>query len=88
MTTAAARRLAVTMPYHATLYAGWDDHRGTVVGFQSEDEARAFAASRPEPLIDLCRKGDGVIGIRRMVAHPLLPTDILQLRDDFPQDAR
>lgn len=72
---------AVAHPFHVSLYADWYSDP-TTVGFQAEDDARAFAQSRPEPIIDLVQRGRGVIGSRRMLAHP---AGIHTERDDFPQ---
>ena len=77
-----AYRSAVAHPYHVSLYAGWADHVGLTVGFQTEEEARSFAASRPEPLIDLVRRDGGVIAQRRLIA---LSTRYVDPIDDFPQ---
>lgn len=65
-----AYRSAVAHPYHVSTYRGWADHHPLVVGFQTEDEARAYAAGRPEPLIDLVQRDCGVIAARRMLRHP------------------
>lgn len=75
-------RFAATFPYAVHLYADWADHDGIHVGFQSESDARRFAAGRPEPLVDLVRRDGGVIANRRMLA--LRPDD--RLRDDFPAE--
>ena len=83
-----AYRSAVAHPYHVSLYAGWADHVGLTFGFQTEEEARSFAASRPEPLIDLVRRDHGVIAARRMVRPMMAPHAMREPfvgRDDFPQ---
>ena len=77
-----AYRSAVAHPFHVSLYADWSDHDGLTVGFQTEEEARSFAASRPEPLIDLVRRDGGVIAQRRLIA---LSTRYVDPIDDFPQ---
>ena len=75
-------------PYHVSLYADWSDD-GLTVGFQTEEEARSFAASRPEPLIDLVKRDHGVIAQRRMVAHPTWAgtgrSRVFRAIDAFPQ---
>ena len=84
-----AYRSAVAHPFHVSLYAGWSDHDGLTVGFQTEEEARSFAASRPEPLVDLVRRDGGVIAQRRMVAHPTWAgtgrSRVFRAIDAFPQ---
>lgn len=65
----AAYRSAVAHPYHVSAYRDWSSAAPVTVGFQTEAEARAFAASRPEPIIDLVERDRGVIGTRR--AGPL-----------------
>jgi hypothetical protein len=74
-----AYRSAVAHPYHVSTYQSWADHDPFVVGFQTEAEARAYAAGRPEPLIDLVQRDVGVIAARRAFgAHTFT------YRDDFP----
>ena len=81
----AAYRSAVAHPFHVSAFADWSEATVPVtVGFQTEAEARAFASMRPEPIIDLARKGDGVIAVRRMIDHPLLP-GLASMHDDFPE---
>ena len=80
-------RSAVAHPFHVALHASWEyGCEPLVVGFQSEDAARAFAASRPEPLVDLVRRGCGIIASRRLVGHPLNKAigSRFTPRDDFP----
>lgn len=78
-----AYRSAVAHPFHVQCYASWEEHDPTVtVGFQTEEEARSFAASRPEPIIDLARRDVGCIAQRRAIAHPRNPFS--NVRDDFP----
>lgn len=77
---------AVAHPYHVSAYRDWSVGNGVTVGFQTEAEARSFAAGRPEPLIDLARRGEGVIAVRRLQPHPLMrSTRGWAPRDDFPQ---
>ena len=75
----AAYRSAVAHPFHVSTYTGWSDHEPTVVGFQTEAEARAYAAGRPEPLIDLVKRDAGVIAARRRFG-----LHTFAYRDDFP----
>jgi hypothetical protein len=76
---------AVAHPYYVTTFPDWRAYNGVTVGFQTEAEARRFASLRPENLIDLVRRGSGVIATRRLVAHPLDPNrDTFTPRDDFP----
>lgn len=78
-----AYRSAIAHPYHVSTFADWSiDADGVTVGFLTEHDARAFAASRPEPLIDLVRRNDGMIAQRRMLAHS---EGTFVPRDDFPQ---
>jgi hypothetical protein len=95
----AAYQSAVEHPYHVRAYRDWSDHDGIAVGFQSLAEAVAFAASRPEPLIDLVsrfgygpggwlyRDNPAVIQSRRLIAHPAMtgPQYGFVPVDDFPQ---
>ena len=76
-------RSAVAHPYYVQLWASWDAAEPVTVGFQSEDDARAFAASRPEPIIDLVRRDDGIIAYRRLIAYPG-GSPSPGLHDDFP----
>lgn len=82
--TSGAYRSAVAHPYHVSAYRSWDDHDPTVVGFQTEAEARSFAVGRPEPLIDLVQRDCGVIAARRLVPFMDHRIDFIA-RDDFPQ---
>lgn len=80
----AAYRSAVAHPYHVSTYADWSSaDPTTVVGFQTETEARAYASGRPEPLIDLVQRDCGVIAARRMVPFMDHRIDFMP-RDDFP----
>ncbi len=81
----AAYRSAVAHPYHVHLYRDWSDHSPVVVGFQTEAEARAFAVSRPEPIIDMVQRDCGMVAARRMFVHPATPTAVFTPSDDFPQ---
>jgi hypothetical protein len=80
-----AYREAIRQPYHVSTYAGWTMADPTaVVGFPTEAEARDFARSRPEPLIDMVRRDCGIQAARRMAAHPSLPVGVTpRLFDDF-----
>lgn len=83
----AAYRSAVAHPFHVSTYTGWADHEPTVVGFQTEAEARAYASGRPEPLIDLITRDGMVLAVRRMVRPMLAPHAMREPfvgRDDFP----
>lgn len=77
-----AYRAAVRMPYHVSMFASWSSDP-TTVGFVYEDEARTFASLRPEPIIDLVRRNVGILGARRMLAHPSGAL-VDFLFDDFP----
>lgn len=83
-----AYRSAVAHPYHVSTYRDWSAaDPTTVVGFQTENEARAYAAGRPEPLIDLVQRDCGVIAARRMLRPMLAPhaeREPFVGRDDFP----
>jgi hypothetical protein len=74
---------AVAHPWHVSLWADWTGDPVTV-GFRDEQAARAFAASRPEPIVDLVARDRGVIACRRLLAHPLGPPGI-PAYDDFPE---
>lgn len=82
----AAYNAAVAHPYHVSTFPDWRAYNGVTVGFQTEAEARSFAAGRPENLIDLVRRGHGVIATRRLIPHPQDSNrDSFRPRDDFPQ---
>lgn len=89
----AAIKSAIEHPFHVRAFRAWSDHEGIAVGFQTEAEARAFAAGRPEPLIDLVARfvpgvsgpNPHVIGVRRLQPHPDEPILAIRGRDDFPQ---
>lgn len=88
-----AYRSATSHPFHVHTYTDWKSDPSTVVGFQAEAEARRYAASRPEPIIDLVQRDRGVVASRRMLPHPDMlrvghesyMTDAPGPRDDFPQ---
>lgn len=87
--TIAAYNSAMQHPYRVTLIdANWVVQK--VVGFQSEREARAFARSRPEPVVylDGRRIGDHFtqcLGFRITVPHPDPREGYgVIMRDDFP----
>ena len=81
----AAYRSAVAHPYFVSAYADWSESTPPVtVGFQTEAEARAFASLRSEPIIDLVRKGDGIIAVRRLLDHPMMP-GLSSMHDDFTE---
>lgn len=86
MMTAGARASARQHPFFVDLYDDWSDHDPVTVGFQSIQDARRFAASRPEPIIDLVRRGTGVRAVRRMIPHPAAAIGTFVERDDFPQE--
>lgn len=93
--TAAARKSATEHPFYVKAWTSWADHDPLTVGFQAEADARAFAAGRPEPLIDLVKRetyangrptgGGNVIAARRMLAHPGEPGIITSREDAFPK---
>lgn len=83
----AAYAAAMAHPFVIQTFPDWRPADGVTVGFQSEIEARQFAARRPEPLIDLIKRGAGVIAARRLVPHPQDPhADAWKPRDDFPHN--
>lgn len=77
----AAYRSAIAHPFHVSAWLDWRADPVTV-GFGTEAEARGFATSRPEPIIDLVRRDHGVIAWRRMLAHPSTTTYLTGWSDD------
>lgn len=84
--------------FRVSAFAGWSDHRGRRFdGFDSRDDATAFAAGLADPLVDVIDLDHGgVVASRRLVPFtdlhggydryvalfgPFVP------RDDFPGGA-
>ena len=76
---------AVKAPFHATAYADWSHHEPVFAGFETREEAEAWARSRPEPLIDLVQRNLGVIACRRVLQHPAVGPlgQRFEPKDDF-----
>lgn len=71
-------------------WGAWRQQEAAIARFETEAEARAYAAQLPDPLIDLIHEGADVpmIGVRRAAPWPGISDEQREQwrsRDDFPK---